>query len=108
LGTWGRNPHSRWTTTVQDVEELAAIQRQLLQNVADSLKPGGRLIYAVCTLSHAETTGVADWFTQERSDFDTLAVVNPFQPDEPPVTQLHLWPQDTAGNGMFVAAWTKL
>ena len=43
-----------------------------------------------------------------RSDFDTLAVVNPFQPDEPPVTQLHLWPQDTAGNGMFVAAWKKL
>ena len=108
LGTWGRNPHSRWTTTVQDVEELAAIQRQLLQNVADSLKPGGRLIYAVCTLSHAETSGVADWFTQERSDFDTLAVVNPFQPDEPPVTQLHLWPQDTAGNGMFIAAWKKL
>ncbi|MEN9547178.1 MAG: hypothetical protein RLZZ356_1910 [Verrucomicrobiota bacterium] len=108
LGTWGRNPHSRWTTTVQDVEELAAIQRQLIMNVADSLKPGGRLIYAVCTLSHAETTGVADWFTQERSDFDTLAVVNPFQPDEPPVTQLHLWPQDTAGNGMFVAAWKKL
>ena len=90
------------------MEELAAIQRQLIMNVADSLKPGGRLIYAVCTLSHAETTGVADWFTQERSDFDTLAVVNPFQPDEPPVTQLHLWPQDTAGNGMFVAAWKKL
>jgi hypothetical protein len=35
-------------------------------------------------------------------------VVNPFQPDEPPVTQLHLWPQDTAGNGMFIAAWKKL
>jgi len=108
LGTWGRNPHSRWTTTARDVEELAAIQRQLLMNVADSLKPGGRLIYAVCTLSHAETTGVADAFTQERSDFDTLAVLNPFQPDDPPVTQLHLWPQDTGGNGMFVAAWKKL
>jgi len=108
LGTWGRNPHSRWTTTVKDIEELAAIQRKLLQNVADSLKPGGRLIYAVCTLSRAETTEIADWFTQERSDLDTLAVINPFQPDEPPVTQLQLLPQDTGGNGMFIAAWTKL
>ena len=108
LGTWGRNPHSRWTTSARDVEELAEIQRTLLHNVANSLKPGGRLIYAVCTLSHAETTKVADGFTQERSDFDTLAVLNPFQPDDPPVTQLHLWPQETAGNGMFVAAWRKL
>lgn len=108
LGTWGRNPHARWTTSVRDVEELAEIQARLLRNVADSLKPGGRLIYAVCTLSHAETTAVADAFTQERSDFDTLAVVNPFQPDDPPVTQMHLWPQDTGGNGMFVAAWRRL
>jgi 16S rRNA (cytosine967-C5)-methyltransferase len=108
LGTWGRNPHARWTTSVRDVEELAAIQARLLRHVADSLKPGGRLIYAVCTLSHAETTAVADAFTEERSDFDTLAVVNPFQPDDPPVTQMHLWPQDTGGNGMFVAAWRRL
>jgi len=108
LGTWGRNPHARWTTSVRDVEELAEIQARLLRHVADSLKPGGRLIYAVCTLSHAETTAVADAFTQERSDFDTLAVVNPFQPDDPPVTQMHLWPQDTGGNGMFVAAWRRL
>jgi hypothetical protein len=35
-------------------------------------------------------------------------VINPFQPDEPPVTQLQLLPQDTGGNGMFIAAWTKL
>jgi len=107
LGTWGRNPHSRWTTTVQDVEELAAIQKRLLMNVADSLKPGGRLIYSACTLTDAETSQVADWFTHERPEFETLAMMNPFQPDDPPVTQMHLWPQDTGGNGMFMAAWRK-
>lgn len=107
IGTWGRNPHSRWTTTLRDVEELAAIQKRLLMNVADSLKPGGRLIYSACTLTNDETSQVADWFTNERPEFETLAMMNPFQPDEPPVTQMHLWPQQTGGNGMFVAAWTK-
>lgn len=107
LGTWGRNPHSRWTTSVNDVEELAEIQKRLLMNVADSLKPGGKLVYAVCTLTEAETSGVADWFTNERSEFETLAVMNPFLPDDPPVTQMHLWPHETGGNGMFIAAWRK-
>ena len=53
LGTWQRNPHARWTTTVEDVRELAELQRRLLAHTAPSLKPGGRLIYAVCTLTRA-------------------------------------------------------
>jgi hypothetical protein len=33
--------------------------------------------------------------------------MNPFLPDEPPVTEMQLWPQETGGNGMFIAAWRK-
>src|SRR5690606_4499564 len=62
LGTWGRNPHMRWTVSGKDVAELAAVQANLLSVVAGSVKPGGRLIYSVCTLSHAETEKVADGF----------------------------------------------
>lgn len=50
VGTWQRNPHARWTTTPGDVKELGEIQKRLLANVAPSIKPGGKLIYAVCTL----------------------------------------------------------
>jgi heme/copper-type cytochrome/quinol oxidase subunit 3 len=35
------------------------------------------------------------------------AVMNPFLPDDPPVTEMQLWPQETGGNGMFIAAWRK-
>lgn len=63
VGTWQRNPHARWTATPDDVRELAATQLALLNNVAGSLKPGGRLIYSVCTLTRSETTAVADAFT---------------------------------------------
>lgn len=107
IGTWGRNPHARWSTRREDVEELAVVQRSLLDHVAGSIRPGGRLVYAVCTLSRAETTGVADAFGAAHPDFEPLAVVNPFAPDQPPSPQLLLWPQDTGGNGMFIAVWRR-
>ena len=62
VGTWQRNPHARWSTTMDDVRELAATQLALLNNVAGSLKPGGKLVYAVCTITRSETTAVVDAF----------------------------------------------
>src|ERR1043166_2782531 len=69
VGTWQRNPHARWTTTLSDVTELAAVQKQLLANVAGSVKPGGRLIYAVCTLTRAETAEVVADFEARFPEF---------------------------------------
>jgi 16S rRNA (cytosine967-C5)-methyltransferase len=107
VGTWQRNPHARWTTTLDDVKELAALQKQLLANVAVSLKPGGKLIYSVCTLAKSETTAVVESFEKQFPDFKPLAVSNPLQPSAPASPQVWLWPQDIGGNGMFVAAWKK-
>lgn len=108
LGTWGRNPHARWTTTPADVQELSAVQRQLLTHVRGSLRPNGRLIYAVCTLTRSETAEVADWFTQTfAAEFDPLPLQNPLSPTQPPSAQLTLWPSETGGNGMFIAGWRR-
>jgi 16S rRNA (cytosine967-C5)-methyltransferase len=100
VGTWQRNPHARWTTTPKDVHELAAVQRTLLDNVAGSLKPGGRLVYAVCTLTRAETTAVADAFTAAHPELTPDPVMGQ-------TPQRTLWPQDLNANGMFIAAWRK-
>ncbi|HAB15502.1 MAG TPA: RsmB/NOP family class I SAM-dependent RNA methyltransferase [Verrucomicrobiota bacterium] len=107
VGTWGRNPHARWTTNSQDVSELAVVQRDLLSNVAASLKVGGRLIYAVCTLTRPETTEIADAFSAAHPEFTPLPLVNPFAPGAPAAARLELWPQVTGANGMFIAAWTR-
>ena len=107
VGTWQRNPHARWTTTLDDVKELAALQMQLLANAAVSLKPGGKLIYSVCTLTKSETVAVVESFEKQFPDFKSLAVANPLQPDAPASPQIWIWPQDSGGNGMFVAAWKK-
>jgi 16S rRNA (cytosine967-C5)-methyltransferase len=107
VGTWQRNPHARWTTTVDDVKELAEVQKQLLANGAGSLKPGGKLIYSVCTLTKSETVDVVTAFEKQFPEFKPLAVANPLEPKALASPQVWLWPQDTGGNGMFIAAWTK-
>lgn len=107
VGTWQRNPHARWTTTIEDVRELAAVQRQLLVNVAPGVKPGGKLFYAVCTMTKSETIEVAAEFEKQRADFKPLALANPLATERPPMPQLWFWPQEFGGNGMFVAAWER-
>jgi len=74
VGTWQRNPHARWTTSLHDVRELAATQLTLLNHVVGSLKPGGRLIYSVCTLTRSETTAVAAAFTAAHPELESLPV----------------------------------
>ncbi len=107
IGTWGRNPHSRWTVTPQDVSELAAIQKQILHHAAAALKVGGRLTYAVCTLSRAETTEVVKELAAQHPELEPLPLENPFLPGSAPAPTLTLWPQETLGNGMFVAGWRR-
>ena len=107
LGTWQRNPHARWTTTPEDIQELSQLQLDLLVHAAAAVKPGGKLIYAVCTLTFSETLEVAAAFRQRLPDWQPLSLINPFTPSQPPAPQWSFWPQHHGGNGMFVAAWKK-
>ncbi|MBM3853657.1 MAG: RsmB/NOP family class I SAM-dependent RNA methyltransferase [Verrucomicrobia bacterium] len=100
IGTWQRNPHARWTTTPADLRELAAVQLALLHQVAGSLKPGGRLLYAVCTLTRRETVEVADAFAAAHPELAPC----PLFAAEP---RIILWPQTIEANGMFIAAWRR-
>lgn len=107
VGTWQRNPHARWTTTQNDVRELSQIQKALLEHAAPAVKPGGRLIYAVCSLTRAETLEVRDAFEKGRAEFERLRWTNPLKEKSPPEEEIWLWPQECGGNGMFVAGWRR-
>ena len=108
VGTWQRNPQARWTTTIEDVRELAELQMRLLTHAALAVKPGGKLIYSVCTLPKSETSAVAESFTVSQPEFEPMLL--PVEKVSRALTSaatLTIWPQDLGGNGMFVAGWRR-
>ena len=69
LGVLRRNPEGRWKMTGAALRQLAVLQQRILDNVAPLLKPGGRLLYSVCTFSEIETEAVAAGFLDRQPDY---------------------------------------
>jgi len=57
-GTLARNPEIKWRLQPSDFERFAKLQRSILQNALDLLKPEGRLVYSTCSLEPEENEGV--------------------------------------------------
>ena len=107
VGTWQRNPHARWTTKIEDIRELSRLQKQILTNAASATKPGGKLIYCVCTLTQSETVSVVEEFERGFPNFQRSDLRHPLNPLAPPASALYLLPKESGGNGMFVTAWIR-
>ena len=72
LGTVRRDPDIRWRRREEDLPGLARDQVALLRRASQTVRPGGRLIYATCSSEPEENEGVADAFLDERRDFERL------------------------------------
>jgi 16S rRNA (cytosine967-C5)-methyltransferase len=72
LGTLRRNPDLKWRQSPASVQEMAALQLAILQSAARLLKPGGRLVYATCSILPIENEAVAQAFSEENSEFTPL------------------------------------
>lgn len=106
IGTWARNPDARWRIERKFVQESSRRQFKLLSQVAGALKQGGRLIYAVCTLTREETLGVTDRFLASNSEF----VLDPFPhplTGDPTEGRAMVHPWDGPGCAMFMASFRK-
>ena len=68
-GTWRRNPDARWTLAKTEIAELAAKQARILESAARLVKPGGRLIYATCSILPEENEAQAEAFLAAHADF---------------------------------------
>ena len=73
-GTWRRNPDARWKLARGDVDELVALQRAILESACRLVKPGGRLVYATCSLLAAENAEQVAWFLERHPEFTALPV----------------------------------
>ncbi|MFP5375425.1 MAG: transcription antitermination factor NusB [Acidimicrobiia bacterium] len=100
LGVLRRRPDARWRVQPDDVERLAALQRRLLDGAAGLVRPGGLLVYSVCTLTSTETVEVDRWLASAHPDL--VAVPPPGPPWAPRGRGALLLPQDAGTDGMFV------
>ncbi len=115
LGTLRRNPDLKWRQSPQTVQALQAQQLLILNGAAQLLKPGGRLVYATCSLLNAENHAIAAQFSAANaSAFTSLPARTALS--EAHVEQAHnlvdgqflrLWPHRHSTDGFFAAAWTR-
>jgi 16S rRNA (cytosine967-C5)-methyltransferase len=68
-GTWRRNPEGRWRMSPERLERLLSLQARVLDLAAPLVKPGGRLVYAVCSLLSREGAGQAEQFLSRHSAY---------------------------------------
>ncbi len=114
LGTLRRSPDLKWRQTARTVSELAALQARILNSAARLVKPGGRLVYATCSVLEEENEDVAQAFTQTHRDFVPVPVGElldraGIQPHESLVSNhfLRLWPHLHGSDGFFAAVWQR-
>ena len=115
LGTLRRNPDLKWRMSAQAVAELNAKQTAILESAARLVKPGGRLVYATCSVLQEENEAIAQAFTAKHPNFVPLSVADTLEalkvPDAASLCKtndglyLRLWPHVHGTDGFFAAAW---
>ena len=100
-GTWRRNPEGRWRLTPERLERLAALQARVLDLAAPLVKPGGRLVYAVCSVLAREGAAQADAFLSRHSAFGAMDI--PFAAGRLDGVGRLLTPGHDGTDGFFIA-----
>jgi len=119
LGTLRRNPDLKWRQSPKAVEELTAKQTSILASAARLLKPGGRLVYATCSILPEENEAIAEAFSAAHPDFELLDAGELLAQLKVERAQglcsggasgsgyLRLWPHVHQTDGFFAAVWTR-
>ena len=119
LGTLRRNPDLKWRQSPKAVEELVAKQGAILASAARLLKPGGRLVYATCSVLPEENEDIAEAFTAAHPDFTALDAGELLAQLKVPeaaslcsggtsgTANLRLWPHRHSTDGFFASTWQR-
>ncbi len=112
-GAWRRNPDARWRPV--DLEALTATQDRILASAGRLVRPGGRLVYATCSLLAAENEARVAAFLERNPDFAPVDVASvwqsvltaPFPGDAAAGPYLRLTPDRHGTDGFFVAVLAR-
>jgi 16S rRNA (cytosine967-C5)-methyltransferase len=106
LGTLQSRPDLRWRSSPEQIRELAAEQYRILTAGAGATRPGGTLLYSVCTISRSEGRRVIDAFTEHNPGWETedLGARHPQWRGPHEASYLQLLPHRDGTDGFFIAA----
>jgi 16S rRNA (cytosine967-C5)-methyltransferase len=99
LGALRRNPDARWRLTAEEVATFPPRQIGILEKFARLVKPGGRLVYATCSINRAENQDIRAMFLQRHADEFTPVPALPGWPDD-----VQLLPHVHGTDGFYIAA----
>ena len=120
MGTLRRNPDLKWRQTQVAVDEMTVKQAAILQSAARLLKPGGRLVYATCSVLPQENEAIAQAFSEANKEFKVLdvgAVLTGLKVEQAATLcsggdtgqrYLRLWPHRHQTDGFFAAVWERV
>jgi len=110
LGTLRRNPDVKWRQTEQSLAELNVKQISILHSAARLVKPGGRLVYATCSLLDEENDAIAEQFLVAHADFHLVnmsAIMTEQKIDLQMDTYLKMLPNVHHTDGFFAAVFER-
>lgn len=110
-GTWRRNPDARLRLTEQDIQELCVKQAAILEIAARLVRPGGKLVYATCSLLSVENQDQIAAFLQKHNEYEPLDSerISHLLPDDLRQSPLFsLTPHGYGTDGFFVGAMEKV
>ncbi|MGB2757125.1 MAG: transcription antitermination factor NusB [Acidimicrobiia bacterium] len=105
LGVLRRRPDARWRIKADHIAELAELQRRLLFAGAAMVRPGGVLVYSVCTLTREETIGIEADFAMMHPEFQVEPIEG--EPWKPRGSGGMILPIRNDLDGMFVLRWRR-
>ena len=110
LGILGRKPDIKHNMTMEQMKELAQLQRRMLSVVWRYVKPGGRLVYSTCTIDPMENEDNARWFA-ENFPFDpvdlTLALGREYVQSSLKEGYIQFLPGVHPMDGFFISVFTR-
>src|SRR5699024_11153507 len=100
LGVLRHKPEIKYEQSQKSIQSLVEIQLEILNNVKNNLKPGGRLVYSTCTIEQLENENVIYTFLKENKDFEFDTFEHPTTGEK--VKSMQLLPQDFNSDGFFI------
>lgn len=94
-GVIRRNPSSKWSLKQKDWIQLLETQSQILHNYSAIVKPGGRMVYATCSLFSSENEKAVSQFLNQHSDWTVES-------------QNTIWPDQQEGDGFFMTKLNRM